>query len=142
MFWPHTAIFNCYSILSRSWCYYYYYYHHQWLHSSFFLSSVAFLFHSLGPGGPAYQTDARPLPTHRTTQTQTKHTQTSMPRVGTEHMISVLEQAKAVHALDGSTTMIDTYTPLQDFNYWDKAIEWRTNSLLSRNPIYVRKKHI
>jgi hypothetical protein len=27
---------------------------------------------------------ARPLPTHRTTQTQNKHTQTSMPRVGFE----------------------------------------------------------
>jgi hypothetical protein len=28
---------------------------------------------------------ARPLPTHRTTQTQNKRTQTSMPRVGFEH---------------------------------------------------------
>jgi hypothetical protein len=28
------------------------------------------------------QADARPLPTHRTTQTQNKRTQTSMPRVG------------------------------------------------------------
>jgi hypothetical protein len=36
----------------------------------------------------------RQLPTHRTAQTQNKHTQTSMPRVGFELTIPVFEQAK------------------------------------------------
>jgi hypothetical protein len=35
------------------------------------------------------QPAARPLPTHRTTQTQNKRTQTSMPRVGFEPTIPV-----------------------------------------------------
>jgi hypothetical protein len=41
---------------------------------------------------------ARPLPTHRTTQTQNKrtHTQTSMPRVGFEPTIPASERAKTV----------------------------------------------
>jgi hypothetical protein len=39
---------------------------------------------------------ARSLPTHRTTQTQNKSTQTSIPPVGFEPTISVLEWAKAV----------------------------------------------
>jgi hypothetical protein len=45
---------------------------------------------------------ARPLPTHITTQTQNKRTQTSMPRVGFEATIPVFERAKTVHALDRS----------------------------------------
>jgi hypothetical protein len=39
-------------------------------------------------------------PTHRTTQTQNKRTQTSMSREGFKPMISVYEQWKAVHTLD------------------------------------------
>jgi hypothetical protein len=42
---------------------------------------------------------ARPLPTHRTTQTQNKNTQTSM-RVGFEPTIPVFARGKSVHALD------------------------------------------
>jgi hypothetical protein len=49
---------------------------------------------------------ARPLPTHRTTQTQNKRTQTSMPRVGFEPTTSVFERAKTVHALDLAATVI------------------------------------
>jgi hypothetical protein len=50
---------------------------------------------------------ARPLPAHRTTQTQKKtYTQTSMPRVGFEPTIPVLEWAKTVHALDSAATVI------------------------------------
>jgi hypothetical protein len=49
---------------------------------------------------------ARPLPTHRTTQTQNKRTQTSMPRVGFEPTIPVFERAKTVHALDQVVTVI------------------------------------
>jgi hypothetical protein len=37
---------------------------------------------------------------HRTTQTQNKRTQTSMPQVRFEPTIPVLERAKTVHALD------------------------------------------
>jgi hypothetical protein len=53
------------------------------------------------------QSVARPLPTHRTTQTQNKRTQTSMPWVGFEFTIPVFERAKTFHALDRATTMID-----------------------------------
>jgi hypothetical protein len=48
----------------------------------------------------------RPLPAHRTTQTQTKRTQTLMPRVGFEPKIPVFERAKTVHAIDRATTVI------------------------------------
>jgi hypothetical protein len=51
---------------------------------------------------------ARPLPTHRTTQTQNKCTQTSMARVGFEPTIAVFERAKTVHALDFAATVIRT----------------------------------
>jgi hypothetical protein len=47
----------------------------------------------------------RPLPTHRTTQTQNKRTQTSVPSVGFEPTIPVFERAKTVHALDHATTV-------------------------------------
>jgi hypothetical protein len=51
-----------------------------------------------------YQPVARPQPTHRTTQTQNKRTQTSMPRVGFEP--TTPERAKTVHALDRAVTVI------------------------------------
>jgi hypothetical protein len=51
----------------------------------------------------------RPLPTHRTTQTQNKHTQTSMPGVGFEPTIPAFERAKIVHALDRAATVIGTF---------------------------------
>jgi hypothetical protein len=52
---------------------------------------------------------ARPLPTHRTTQTQNKLTQTSMPRVGFEPTTtSVFERSKAIQPLDRAA--IDSYT--------------------------------
>jgi hypothetical protein len=49
---------------------------------------------------------ARPLPTHRTSQTQNKRTLTSMLRVGFEPTIPVFERAKTVHALDHAATLI------------------------------------
>jgi hypothetical protein len=49
---------------------------------------------------------ARHLPTHITTQTQNKLTQTSMSWVGFEPMILVFERAKTVHALDSAATVI------------------------------------
>jgi hypothetical protein len=48
----------------------------------------------------------RPLPTHRTTQTQNKSTQTSMPRFVFEPMIPMFEQAKTVHVLDRAAIVI------------------------------------
>jgi predicted tellurium resistance membrane protein TerC len=52
------------------------------------------------------QSVARPLPRHRTTETQNEHTQKSMAWVGFEPMITAFERAKAVHALDHVTTVI------------------------------------
>jgi hypothetical protein len=49
---------------------------------------------------------ARPLPTHRTTRTQNKRTQTSMLRVGFETTTPVFERPKTVHALDRAATVI------------------------------------
>jgi hypothetical protein len=49
---------------------------------------------------------ARPLPTHKTTQTQKKRTQTSMPRVGFEPTIPAFERAKTVHAVDRAASVI------------------------------------
>jgi hypothetical protein len=43
---------------------------------------------------------ARPLPAHRTAQTQNKRTQTSMPWVEFEPTNPAFERAKTVHALD------------------------------------------
>jgi hypothetical protein len=55
------------------------------------------------------QPDARPLPTHRTTQTQNKRTQTTIPSVGFEPMIPALERAKTVRVLDRAATVIGIY---------------------------------
>jgi hypothetical protein len=55
------------------------------------------------------QPAAGPLPAHRTTQTQNKRTQTSMPRVGFEPTIPVFERAKTVHALDRMAAVISRY---------------------------------
>jgi hypothetical protein len=49
---------------------------------------------------------ARPLPTHRTTRTQNKRPQISMPRVGFEPTIPVFERAKTVHVLHRASIMI------------------------------------
>jgi hypothetical protein len=49
---------------------------------------------------------ARPLPTHRTAQTQNKRTQTSVPQVGFESTIPVFKRAKIVHALDRTAVVI------------------------------------
>jgi hypothetical protein len=51
------------------------------------------------------QSVARPLHIHRT-QTKNKRTHISMPRVGLETTTPVFEQAKTVHALDHTATVI------------------------------------
>jgi hypothetical protein len=49
---------------------------------------------------------ARPLPTHRTTQTQNKRTETSISGVGFEPTIPAFDRVKTVHALDRAATVI------------------------------------
>jgi hypothetical protein len=56
-----------------------------------------------------HQPVARPLPTHRTTQTQNKRTRTSMRWVGFEPTIPVFERAKTVHASDSAANAIGHY---------------------------------
>jgi hypothetical protein len=56
---------------------------------------------------------ARLLPTHTTTQTQNKRTQTSVTRVGFEPTNPVFEREKTVHALDRAATVIG-YMPTTD----------------------------
>jgi hypothetical protein len=51
---------------------------------------------------------ARPLPTHRATQTQKKRRHTTMPRVGFEPRIPEFEKAKIFHALHRAVTVIGT----------------------------------
>jgi hypothetical protein len=53
----------------------------------------------------------RPLPTHRTTQTQNKPTQTSTPRVGFEPTLRVFERAKIVHDFDHASSVIVVNLP-------------------------------
>jgi hypothetical protein len=48
----------------------------------------------------------RPLPTHRTTETENKCTQTFMLQLGYEPKIQVFERAKTVHAFDRAATVI------------------------------------
>jgi hypothetical protein len=57
----------------------------------------------------ADQPVARPLPIHRTTKTQNKRKQISMPRVGFEPMTPAFERAKMVHAIDHTATVIGVY---------------------------------
>jgi hypothetical protein len=49
---------------------------------------------------------ARPLPENRTARTQNKRTRTTMPQVGFEPAIPVLERATTVHALDRAAAVI------------------------------------
>jgi hypothetical protein len=52
---------------------------------------------------------ARPLPTHRMTQTQNKRTHTPLPWVGFELTIPAFERAKAVHDLDRAATVVSFF---------------------------------
>jgi hypothetical protein len=65
---------------------------------------------------------ARPLPTHRTTETQNKRTQISMPRVALELTTPVFERAKTVHALGRPHTNC-VKTSIKTWDKKDKS--WR-----------------
>jgi hypothetical protein len=53
---------------------------------------------------------AKPLPTHKTAQTQNNRTNTFIPRVEFKPTIPVFEPAKTVHVLDQAATVIGTST--------------------------------
>jgi hypothetical protein len=57
---------------------------------------------------------ARPLPTHRPTQTQNKHKQISTTRVEFELATPVFERAKAVHALYRAVTVCNQLASLDN----------------------------
>jgi hypothetical protein len=76
------------------------------LYSLDFFSSFPNPIHNPWTPWTGDQVVTRPLPTHGTTQTQNKRTQTSMPSVELEPIISVLERAKAVRASDRAATVI------------------------------------
>jgi hypothetical protein len=57
---------------------------------------------------------ARPLPAHRTAQTQNKSRQTSIPWVAFESMIPMFEWAKTVQALDRAATVIGPHYNLPE----------------------------
>jgi hypothetical protein len=75
---------------------------------------------------------ARPTPTHRTTQTQNKRKQTSMPRVGIELTTPVFEGAKTVHASDRAVTVIGSLSIVKyKIRYsWFIVIMWPVTSIL------------
>jgi hypothetical protein len=79
-----------------------------WLYSPWALALFSFSIFNTVDRTPwtGNQPVARPLPTHRKTQTQNKRTQTSMPRMGFETTIPEFERAKTVHALDRATIVI------------------------------------
>jgi hypothetical protein len=61
------------------------------------------------------QSNARPLPTHRTTQKHNTPTRIFTHLVRFEPTIPVFERAKAVHALDDASTVIGGGALCQDF---------------------------
>jgi hypothetical protein len=85
---------------------------HQWFCSpllgpGFF--SFVFSFYTDGrTPWTSHQRAATPLPPRRTTQTQNKRAQTSMPWVGFEPTIPAFELAKTIHAVDRAATVIIT----------------------------------
>jgi hypothetical protein len=88
----------------------YYSFIHQWFYSFLLGPGCFFSFVMLYTVGKTLWTGdqpvARPLPTHRTTQTQNKRTQTLVFRVEFEPTIPAFERAKTAYALDYAATVI------------------------------------
>jgi hypothetical protein len=84
---------------------------------------------------------ARTLPTHRTTQTQNKRTEMSMPRVGFEPTIPVFERAEAVHTLDRVATVTGL---IHDYNHSEviMKIQILEFNLLLSSILNIQKPHI
>jgi hypothetical protein len=89
---------------------------HPWLYTFLFDVGRLFSFLIFYAVGRTHLTGdepvARPLPAHRTAQTQNKPTQTSMHQVVFELMIQVFERAKTVHALDRAATVMGYFVLL------------------------------
>jgi hypothetical protein len=83
---------------------------------------------------------AMPLPVHRTGQTQNKHTQTPMPRVGFEPTTTEFERAKTVHVLDRADTVIgNKITNGQKYLYGIKT-EVIVRNVSARNNFRISKQ--
>jgi hypothetical protein len=79
----------------------------------------------------------KPLPTRRSTQTQNKRTQTSMPWVGFEPTTPAFEREKTVHALDRAATVIGCAWVCLTCNMWWVVLEFYFNV-----HTYIRSLHI
>jgi hypothetical protein len=76
---------------------------------------------------------------HRTTQTQNKHTKTSMTEVGFEPTIQVFERVKRVNALDRAATVIGcsgNYVP-QMTPFWVSGSDGTKSWLYVRHMIWI-----
>jgi hypothetical protein len=72
-----------------------------------FAAFISLIFYTVGRSPwTGDQPVSRPLSIHTGQHKQNKRTQTSMPQVGFEPTIAVLERAKAVYALDRAATVI------------------------------------
>jgi hypothetical protein len=80
---------------------------------------------------------SRPLPTHRTTQTQNKRTQTSMPLVGFEPTIPAFEREKTVHALDRAATVIGPRRDLCSFYFKHWLMKITNNSVRTEYLVFM-----
>jgi hypothetical protein len=80
---------------------------------------------------------ARPLPINRTTQTQNKRTQTTMPRVGFEPTTPVFKRVKEVYALDRETTVIRWQIFL---HFFIDSHRWYYQSISSGCYCYLRSR--
>jgi hypothetical protein len=78
---------------------------------------------------------ARPLPTHRTTQTQNKRTQASIAQVGFVSTIPVFEREKIVHALGWAVTVIGIYVHIHDDIYIYHALGGKIVILITNKKV-------
>jgi hypothetical protein len=80
-----------------------------WLHSSLLSPGLFYsclvLYSVIRTPWTGDQPVATPLPTHRTTRTHNKRTQTSMTLVGSEPTTPMFGRAKTVHTLDRPTKL-------------------------------------
>jgi hypothetical protein len=81
---------------------------------------------------------ARTLTIHKTTQTQNKCTQTSMPRVGFEPRTPVFERTKTVHALDRAATVISS--GCRDPHFLHLGTSWSSVVSFTPRPLCSRRK--
>jgi hypothetical protein len=112
--WLVWLVYSCYSHLE-----------HKAPVKRFVLLQFLNLRHSIGLLGQVIS----PSQGRYLTQTENKHKQTSMPRVGFEPTIPVFERAKTVHALDRAATVIGlqlcsslNMTRTENFERWNLRI--------------------